>query len=70
MMRRNKMTKEEFRQMMIDETNYYGTELDEENNWLNYWERYQKETNRINQEIEEERRIQNEFFSYGITKRV
>jgi len=64
------MTKEEFRQMMIDETNYYGTELDEENNWLNYWERYQKETNRINQEIEEERRIQNEFFSYGITKRV
>ena len=62
------MTKEEFRQMMIDETNYYGTELDEENNWLNYWERYQKETNRIIQEIEEERRIQNEFFSYGITK--
>ena len=62
------MTKEEFRQMMIDETNYYGTEMDEENNWLNYWERYQKETNRIIQEIEEERRIQNEFFSYGITK--
>ena len=68
MIRRNKMTKEEFRQMMIDETNYYGTEMDEENNWLNYWERYQKETNRIIQEIEEERRIQNEFFSYGITK--
>ena len=54
---KNRMTKDEFKLWISEDTWYYGTYLDEEGNWEKEYETYLRMISDLDNDLKEEKRL-------------